>query len=447
MASRNLLRGACVNVLYMRRIHSWAWLTEQVARTSEIWNTMPARIPDSGPVFTPAEQREREAAYDDALEATEREARKTVRSRSARLEAQKRIIASFARFAAIALGLEDAAIHLLTEGFLPIGTQFAQGARRFDPEISQPDIIQACRNAWTACGLQPLLGEPMAISPSIVGYSLLYPYSDNYLDSGEVSARDKLRFSARFRDRLNGDTLMSADKHEDAIWKLVALIEAQYPRAIFPQVYDCLIAIHRAQEESMAQLRGADACDDSRVLAISCAKGGSSVLADACLAHGWLNEDESEFAFEWGTLLQLGDDLQDVIDDVRRGSATLFSRTAAAGKPLDDLAARLLNMSERVSDHMDCIPHGEPMLKSLLRMSWRSLVVMSVANAQECFTSHFLANMERRSPFRFDFLRARKDRLEGSRGLYSRLFEAVLEPREDVLPATFSVALAAQGLS
>lgn len=410
----------------MRRIHSWQWLTEQVARGSEAWNAMPVRLAEDGPCFTQAEQREREAAYDVALEATEREAKRPALTRARRLEAQRRIIAAFARFAAVALGLEDGAVRLLTDGFLPIGAEFAQRARRFDAGLSQADIVQACRNTWTACGLQALLGQPMAVTPSIVGYSLLYPYSDNYLDCEDVGAKEKLRFSRRFLERLRGEKPVPANERERVIWHLVGLIEAQYQRAQYPQVFDCLVAIHRAQEESMAQLKDAGGCDDGRVLAISCAKGGSSVLADACLARGWLSEEESEFAFDWGTLLQLGDDLQDVREDVRRGSATLFSRAAAAGEPLDNLAARLMNMSSQVSDRMDCLPLGDGLLKRLLRMSWRSLVVMAAANAQDFFTQEFLARMELRSPFRFDFLRARRERLEGTRGLYGSLFDAIL---------------------
>jgi len=175
-----------------------------------------------------------------------------------------------------------------------------------DAGLSMGDIIQACRNAWTACGLQPLLGERVGLTSSILGYSLLYPYSDNYLDRAEISAETKLRFSKRFRDRLRGESLVAGDDREAAIWILVSLIEEQYPRALYPHVFHCLLAIHRAQEESIAQISGSDPCDGDTVLRMSCAKGGSSVLADACLARGWLNEEESRFSFEWGTLLQLG---------------------------------------------------------------------------------------------------------------------------------------------
>jgi hypothetical protein len=406
-------------------------MQEQVARSIDLWNGMPVESAQDGPLYSAKEQEKRERAYDEALAAVEREAKLAARTRAERLEVQDRVIASFGRFAGVALGLEEEAVGLLTHGFLPAGAQFAQWARRFDADLSTCDIIQACRNAWTACGLQPLLGEPMGLTPSIVGYSLLYPYSDNYLDCEDLGAQEKLRFSGRFLERLRGESLAALNRREIAIWDLVALIEAQYPRARYPQVFDCLIAIHRAQEASIAQVKNNGHCDDAQVLRISCAKGGSSVLADACLCRGWLNEAESEFAFDWGVLLQLGDDLQDVREDVRRGSRTLFSFAAASGARLDDLTARLLNMSGEVSDRMGRMPNGGRALKGLLRMSWRSLIVMAVAQAHEFFSPAFLAEMEQKSPFRFGFLRARQKRLAGRRGLYANLFDAFLEPREN----------------
>jgi hypothetical protein len=415
----------------MRQTYSWDWVQAQVERTQASWSECPTQSALAGPVFSAKEQRKRELAYDEALRTAEREARRVPRGRSQRLEAQHRITGAFARFSAVALDLDDNAIHLLTDDFLPAGTRLAQWARQFDASLSMADIVQACRNAWTACGLQPLLGEEIALTPSILGYSLLYPYSDNYLDGEGISSRQKLEFSQRFRERLRGQRVSALNRREAAVWSLVALIEEEFPRERYPQVFDSLMAIHRAQEESIAQQTSAGDCDADQVLRISCAKGGSSVLADACLSHGWLNEQESEFAFDWGVLLQLGDDLQDVREDVRRGSVTLFSRAAVSGASLDGLATRLLSFSECISDKMDRMPHGTAMLKGLLRMSWRSLIVMAIADSREFFTAQFLAEAERRSPFRFEFLRARRERLAGRRGLFATLFEAFLEPGDE----------------
>lgn len=412
----------------MRESYSWPWVQAQVAQSVDLWNRSAAPSALGGPRYSPKEQQARETAYDRELRSVERQAKRAPRSRAERLAAQDRIIQSFGRFSATALDLEDGAIGLLTNDFLPAGTDLARWARRFDPRLSMADIVQACRNAWTACGLQALFGERIAITPSILGYSLLYPYSDNYLDRADVSAQAKLQFSERFRDRLRGDSVSARDDREAAVWALVSLIEEQYPRAHYSRVFDCLLAIHRAQEGSIAQSGGCVPRNEGELLDISCAKGGSSVLADACLARGWLTDEESRFSFDWGVLLQLGDDLQDVREDLQHGSLTLFSSMVAGGRPLDHLVMQLLNFSERVGREMDTLPDGSKMLKELLKMSWRSLIIGAIAESNEFFTPGFLDEAERCSPFRFAFLRARRKRLASRQGLYAILFDAFLEP-------------------
>lgn len=414
----------------MRESYSWPWVQAQVGQSVDLWNRSAASSALGGPRYSPKEQQARETAYDRELKSVEREAKRAPRSRAERLAAQDRIIQSFGRFSATALGLEDGAIGLLTDEFLPAGTDLARWARRFDPNLSMADIIQACRNAWTACGLQALFDERIAVTPSILGYSLLYPYSDNYLDRADISAGAKVQFSERFRDRLRGDSVCARDDREAAVWALVSLIEEQYPRAHYSGVFDCLLAIHRAQEGSIAQIGGCAPRTEDELLEISCAKGGSSVLADACLARGWLTDEESRFSFDWGVLLQLGDDLQDVREDLQHGSLTLFSNTVAQGIPLDHLVMQLLNFSERVGREMDMLPGGGKMLKELLKMSWRSLIIGAIAESYEFFTPGFLDEAERCSPFRFAFLRTRHERLASRQGLYAILFDAFLESQE-----------------
>ena len=411
--------------------YSWTWIEAQVAQAIDAWNGCAAHSLPAGPRYTRKEQRKREKAYDEGLRSVEREARKTPRTPAERLLAQRRIVDAFPRFAAIALGLETEAQRLLTDSFLPVGTQLARWARNFDATLGMDDTIQACRNAWTACGLQALLGQPMELTPSILAYSLLYPYSDNCLDHPELSTEEKLLFSERFRRRLCGERPAVRNQREAAVWTMVQLIEEQYTRLRYPQVFDCLLAIHRAQEQSIAQLNGGHRFDLSEILRISCAKGGTSVLADACLAQPLLTADESQFSFEWGVLLQLGDDLQDVNEDLRRGSATLFTRAAAGGNTLDSLVVQLLNFNGLVADSMDRLPNGTAILKDLLRMSWRSLILMAVANAQSFFSRAFLSELEPYSPFRFNFLHARNEKLEGRQALYGTLFDAFMEAGAD----------------
>jgi hypothetical protein len=402
------------------------WVDSQVIHCAEVWNSCTANPVLLDPRYSRRDHEAREIAYDAEMRAVEWEARHAPRSLAARAETQKRLIASFAQFGANALDIEPESTSLLTGDFLPAGIEFARRARAFDPNLSQADTIQACRNAWTACGLQPLLGVTSGITPSILGYSLLYPYTDNYLDSEAVPFEAKLAFSERFRERLRGSIATPLNRHEAQVWALVALIEGQYPRGQFPAVFDCLLAIHQAQEESIAQQRDRS-LTDAELLRLSFAKGGTSVLADAALARGWMTEEEGEAAFEWGALLQLGDDLQDVRDDLKRGSLTLFTRAAEQGEPLDHVVLRLLSFCEQVATRMRRLSNGSDRLKDLLEMSWRSLIISAIADANVYFSPGFLMCAEHCSPFRFEFLMARRKRLASRQGLYTVLFDLFVE--------------------
>ncbi|MDR3754082.1 MAG: hypothetical protein P4K78_09550, partial [Terracidiphilus sp.] len=267
----------------MQNTFTGAWLESQTARTSAAWHACAHRPLPPGPAYTQEAQSASERVYDDCLRSVEKGLRSRPRTATERAAFRDHLVAVFARFAASALGLESPAIDLIAQGFLPAGVEFARRARHFDAVLTMPEIVQACRNAWTAYGFQSLLNESAHITPSIVGYSLLYPYTDNYLDRRDASPAAKRLFCARFRRRLRGEHLPVRDAHEASIWALVGMIESQYPRANYPQVFASLLAIHQAQEESVAQLSAAQSLSCDEILRISCAKGGTSVLADACL--------------------------------------------------------------------------------------------------------------------------------------------------------------------
>lgn len=407
------------------------WVKAHVAHSLDLWNACAGQDLPSATRYTQPEQKKRESAYDEGVRSVEDELQNHPASRSERAAQQNRLIANFGRFATTALGLEDDAVRMITGDFIPVGTELARWTRRFDPSMTKTDIVQACRNAWTACGLQPILGRQTELTPSILAYSLMYPYSDNYLDRADVSSEAKSQFSARFRQRLRGEVPPPLNQREAALWTLIDMVEDEYPRVSYPQVFDSLLAIHAAQERSLAQLKNGDGSLDAQVLEISCEKGGTSVLADAFLAAGTLSGPEARFAFNWGVLLQLGDDLQDLRDDLRRDSATLFTRAVRRRQPLDALVTQLLAFSDRVAAGMDDLPHATPMLRTLLRMSWRSLIVEAVADLRPLFTRRFLRELEPTSPFRFKFLRRRHKRLMKRQGMYESLFDVLIEDHDD----------------
>ena len=426
----------------MQRCDDLLNVAELVDESITLWHECTTSFPVSGRQYSEEEQKEREPILDQFLHTIETESLRLLQRRTDRERSLERITSAFAQFASAALDLDDASLELLLrDGFSAVGTELARQARHFDATVSVSDILQASRNAWTACGLQLLLGQPMRLTPAIFAYSMLYPYSDNYLDSAEIPREEKLAFSSRFRKRLAGQHFEWTSEREAAIWRLVALIEAQYRRTDYPHVYASLLAIHQAQEESLCQLRLNGVLSSEDVLRLSCTKGGTSVLADAYLGAGALRPHQAKFSFLWGILLQLGDDLQDLHDDLARGSLTLFSQ-AAGHQPLDKLTNRLMNFASKLRPHMDSLENGSETLKTLLKRSSQSIIIRSAGYAAEYYTTAYIRELERFSPFRFDFLLTRQERVASRTELYTQMFEALLAAREEEpvfpsLPAAF----------
>jgi hypothetical protein len=299
---------------------------------------------------------------------------------------------------------------LFGDEFYQATVDFTRAARAFEPEVRMEDVGQGLRNVWIANSLQMLLDLPVRLSPSIFAYSMLYPYTDNFLDDPQVSAVAKKIFARSLYRRLAGEAVVPGNPRERQVFRLIATIEEEYPRAEYPEVLRSLMAIHVAQTRSLEQQdRGSLTVE--AVETISAEKGGMSVLADGYLVGGKLSRSEADFCFGYGMTLQLLDDLQDVRRDREAGHATLFSRSA---EPLDGITSRLHRFMSSVLDGASRFaePRYEP-VKDLIRRNCTFLLVGAVGDAAELFTPPFLRRVEHRWPFRFaamEKLRARAQR-------------------------------------
>jgi hypothetical protein len=415
-------------------------MTHLLQEFLETWGQCAEVAPDLGRVFTVEEQRAGECAFQKFAGGLQAVLEQPPLTRGQRVACQERISAAFLEFARGPLHLDADQIRILFEGGLSsIGTQLARRARQFDADVSTVDILQANRNAWTACGLQMLLGRPMRLTPGIFAYSMLYPYSDNYLDDPTATRAEKMGFNERFGRRLAGKPVVAANRHEALIWDLVGLIEGEFSRAESPAVFESLMGIHHAQERSLRLLHGK--CDADEVLPVVFEKGGASVLADGYLAAGELTEGAARFVYGWGIVLQLADDLQDVEADRQSGVRTLFTLAAEAGR-LDELTARTMQFAGRVMSLMRGLPGvGQPGLARLIQKSTVGMLVRSAGALPGLYSPGFLAGLERHSAFRFGFVNECRARVAGDAARFARLFEAFLaggedEPAFPVLPST-----------
>lgn len=212
----------------------------------------------------------------------------------------------------------------INQGYMTVAESFIKLVRSTDPNLTNEEIFQALRNIWIMNSLQLYWKLPLELTTPMVAYSLLYPYTDNYLDDARIDTQEKINFNARLSQALSGKTVSGETYEERRIFSLVESILKVYPKELYPEVSQNILLIHQAQIERMKQCRS-DKLSDADLLHISLFKGGTSVLADACLLKGHLTKKEELFAYQYGAFLQLLDDLQDSKSDRKESSQTLFS--------------------------------------------------------------------------------------------------------------------------
>jgi hypothetical protein len=295
--------------------------------------------------------------------------------------------------------------------FVDSTRRFIGAARDFDPELGLPSAYQALRNVWIMNSLQFDLGLPVELTDAIFAYSMVYPYLDNMLDDAGTDEARKLAVLARLRAWLEGAAGTAGTAREEKLLSLVRLIERQFPRDRFPGVFQSLLGIYNAQVKSLLQQRPGAAAPPEEILLISLEKGGTSVLADGYLVAGALGPRDEEFAFGFGTFLQLADDLQDIAEDRACGHLTLFS-AGEAGAPLDETALRLESYLAAVlaRDRRGATPARSALCDAIgsgLGLMFRE----SVGKQPASFRRAFVRRAKRSFPLRFGYLRKLRRRL------------------------------------
>jgi hypothetical protein len=296
-------------------------------------------------------------------------------------------------------------IEEMLTSFSDAGDDFVARAREFDKDLQFDGIFQALRNLWIINSMQEAFELPICANPSGFAYSLLYTYSDNYLDSTAITQYEKQEFGNTFRLRLSGFEVPKDSALVSKVSSLVDVIEKEYPRALFPEVYSSLLAIHHAQQRSLLQRWSDPECEGTDILSVSVEKGGTSVVADAYLAKGRLIPAETEFAFGYGVFLQFIDDLQDVKEDFAGGSESLFTTAAQQGK-LDSVTNRLLWYLREVLFSTSPLhgPRADGLTELILQGSV-GLILESIALNPEMFSEEYVKTAELFSPLRFKGIR------------------------------------------
>lgn len=292
--------------------------------------------------------------------------------------------------------------NILRKNFFEITKTFIEKAKNFDEDIDMNDIGQAMRNVWIINIIQAIKEEKIELSNAVFSYSMLYPYTDNYLDNTDVGINDKIEFNNRLYRRLQGYNICFNNECEQKVYKLIEDIEEVFSREKYPKVYNSLMQIQNGQVLSLNQQDEITIPYERDILGISIKKGGASVLVDGYLVNGELSSEEIKFCVGYGVLLQIADDLQDVREDLSNEHVTIMSQLAGNYK-LDCIVNKLINFTIKVVDDF-VMQRENQKLKNLIKDNCIMLILFSTVLSKEFFSKEYIKEKEEYLPFTIKYI-------------------------------------------
>ena len=280
---------------------------------------------------------------------------------------------------------------------------FVRKTRAFDRELLLPQIWQGIRNFFIYAMIQDFLGHKQNCIDPVFSYSLLYPYTDNFIDDPGQNRDQKAKYNHMIEEVLHGKSVNPDTSVERKTVLLLQKIQDYYSGDKKKEIENLLLLMLKAQEESIRQGAGhhlEKPISEEELLKILSFKGGISVLNDYAFHVGELDETEAAFYLAFGFLLQLSDDLQDFVEDEQEHCQTLMVRAKQNGK-LEKTVNRLLHYIWHV------ITDYQPRNKRLKEFAIKNcvqMVLLTVGTHREAFSEAYLKEIEKHLPVHVDFI-------------------------------------------
>lgn len=276
---------------------------------------------------------------------------------------------------------------------------FVEQVRAFDQTLNQEQIWQALRNYFIYAMLVDMQGEEQNAGKPILAYSLLYPYTDNYIDDKRITGQEKERYNRMIASKLRGESVLPQNPLEEKTCRLLDVIWEAYEGTKRQKVASILLQLLEAQNCSIKQQK--EKITEEEILDISIWKGSASVLADYLFStEHWMERDE-KFYLKFGFMLQLVDDLQDIEEDQKTGSRTLMTKAAEQNR-LEQRVNRLLWFSWK--EILEFEPRN-PELKGFVLKHCVAAALFAAAMNSQFFSKEYLKALEPYLPFSLEFFK------------------------------------------
>ena len=298
------------------------------------------------------------------------------------------------------------------QAFLSELTVFWQNVRQFAPELASDGIGQAIRNYTVYMMFVEMHSLEHSFYLPAYGYSMLYPFTDNYIDSAEYTSSQKKAYNRLIREKLEGKPVSPDSTYGKKTCELLsaAMLErssedSQERKSCLSQL---LLLMLDAQEQSLAQMQDttepttpATTLTQDECLNISLYKGGISVLTDRYYVNLPLSDQDLKFYFGFGFFLQLADDLQDIAEDSQLLRSTLFTLNKGTDAH-EKLVNRILHYVNQLFASFS--EEKNQSFRDFVCYSSCLLIIYSAAGSRDFFSEEYLTRLEAFCPVRFSFL-------------------------------------------
>ncbi|MHB8129841.1 MAG: hypothetical protein ACYDEX_12660 [Mobilitalea sp.] len=277
---------------------------------------------------------------------------------------------------------------------------FLHQVRIFAPELTFSDIGQAIRNYMVYVMFNEINQRKSAFNMAGFGYSMLYPFTDNYIDSTKYSAKEKLAYNQIIRDKIEGKEVHPISIHQRKTCNLLQAIESEYPRDIDSTIYELLLMMLEAQEDSIRQQNKGILLTADERLDISLYKGGISVLIDRFFVKKELTKEDYIFYLGMGFFLQLADDLQDIKEDSMQGHQTIFTIDLHCEQE-EMIVNKMLHFIHQI---MADYQADNDIFKNFVLTNCYQLIFTSAVGSKEFFSPKYLGQLEKHLPITYPYL-------------------------------------------
>lgn len=300
------------------------------------------------------------------------------------------------------LSLSEQMDQALLASFQRETKHFLKSVRAFDETLRPAQIWQTLRNYFIYAMIVDLQGSKQYAGDPILAYSLLYPYTDNYIDDIQITKSEKDRYNQMIALKLKGEDAAPRNTLEEKTCCLLDMILKAYEGPAQKKIAATLLQLLEAQSCSIGQQK-TDVTEE-QILEVSIWKGSTSVLADYLFAAANWTEYEEAFYLKFGFVLQLVDDLQDIEEDTAAGNHTLMTE-ARRRQQLEQYTNRLLWFTWNVIRDFDPV---NPSLKGFVLKHCVEITLLTAAMHQQLFSLEYLQALEPYLPFTTDFLKKMK---------------------------------------